>query len=52
MCCLLEPAALATERGEPEAAHVCLDHGHQIATRTELPRELRLIDEQLARLDG
>jgi len=51
--CLLQLAALASERGEPEAARVCLLHGRQIAGQAELPRELRLIDEHLARLgDG
>jgi tetratricopeptide (TPR) repeat protein len=48
--CLLQLAALASERGEPEAARVCLAHGRQIAVQSELPRELRLIDEHLARL--
>ena len=51
--CLLELAALASGRGEPEGARVCLDHGRSIAARHGLPRELRLIDEHLARLgDG
>jgi tetratricopeptide (TPR) repeat protein len=48
--CLLQLAALASERGESEAARVCLAHGRQIAVQSELPRELRLIDEHLARL--
>ena len=48
--CLLQLATLATERGEPEAARVCLAHGRDIAAQAELPRELRLIDEHLARL--
>jgi tetratricopeptide (TPR) repeat protein len=48
--CLLQLATLASERGEPEAARVCLAHGRQIAVQSELPRELRLIDEHLARL--
>lgn len=51
--CLLQLATLASERGEPDAARVCLMHGRQIAVQTELPRELRLIDDHLARLgDG
>ena len=51
--CLVELAALAAGRKEPDAARVCLDHAHEIATRTELPRELLLIEERLARLsDG
>lgn len=48
--CLLQLAELASQRGEPEAARVCLVHGREIAAQTELPRELRLIDEHLARL--
>jgi tetratricopeptide (TPR) repeat protein len=48
--CLLQLAALASERGEPEAARVCLAHGRQIAVQSELPRELRHIDEHLAQL--
>jgi tetratricopeptide (TPR) repeat protein len=51
--CLLQLAALASERGEPDAARVCLVHGRAIAAQAEVPRELRLIDEHLARLgDG
>ncbi|HEX7977576.1 MAG TPA: tetratricopeptide repeat protein [Gemmatimonadaceae bacterium] len=48
--CLLQLADLASGRNEPDAARVCLVHGRQIATQAELPRELRLIDEHLARL--
>jgi len=48
--CLLQLAALASERGEPAAARVCLAHGREIAAQADLPRELRLIDEQLAGL--
>lgn len=48
--CLLQLAELASQRGEPEAARVCLVHGREIAAQAELPRELRLIDEHLARL--
>jgi len=48
--CLLQLAALASERGEPAEARVCLVRGRQIAAQAELPRELRLIDEHLARL--
>lgn len=51
--CLLQLAALGAGRGEFEAARVCLAHARQIAVQTELPRELRLIDERLAQLgDG
>ena len=48
--CLLQLATLATGRGEPDAARLCLDHARKVAVRSELPRELRLIDEQLERL--
>jgi tetratricopeptide (TPR) repeat protein len=48
--CLLQLASFATQRGEPAAAQVCLDHARKVATRAELPRELRLIDEQLSAL--
>ena len=50
--CLLQLADLASRRGEPDAARLCLDHGRDIAARATLPRELRLIDEHLARLDA
>jgi len=46
--CLLQLATLASRKGELAAAHVCLEHARKVATRAELPRELRLIDEQLA----
>jgi tetratricopeptide (TPR) repeat protein len=48
--CLLQLAAIATQRGEPDAARLCLEHARKVATRAELPRELRLIEEQLTRL--
>ena len=47
---LLQLATLASDRGEPGAARVCLTHGREIAAQADLPRELRLIDEHLARL--
>ena len=50
--CLLQLAELASGRSEPDAARVCLAHAREIAAETELPRELRLIDEHLARLGG
>jgi tetratricopeptide (TPR) repeat protein len=49
--CLLQLATLATRRNEPAAAQTCLEHAQKVATRAGLPRELRLIEEQLARLD-
>ncbi|HEU4723057.1 MAG TPA: tetratricopeptide repeat protein [Gemmatimonadaceae bacterium] len=50
--CLLQLATLAMGRREPEAARVCLDHALKVAERAELPRELRLIRELLARIDA
>jgi tetratricopeptide (TPR) repeat protein len=49
--CLLQIATLATRRGDPSAARACLEHAQKVATRTGLPREPHLIEEQLARLD-
>jgi hypothetical protein len=50
--CLLQLAELGSKRGEPAAARSCLGHAREIAMGAELPRELRLIEEHLARLDG
>ena len=50
--CLLQLATFAARRGEPASALLCLDHARKVATRAELPRELRLIDAQLAALDA
>lgn len=50
--CLLQLAIFAARRDEPDGARVCLEHARKVATRAELPRELRLIDEQLAQLQG
>jgi tetratricopeptide (TPR) repeat protein len=44
--CLIQLAAFAVRRGEAPAALVCLVHARKVATRSELPRELRLIEEQ------
>jgi tetratricopeptide (TPR) repeat protein len=49
-CSLLNLGRLQAERGEPEAALVCLEHAHKVATRAALPRELKLIEAQLAGL--
>ena len=48
--CLIQLATFAVRRREAAAALVCLDHARKVATRAELPRELRMIDEQLAAL--
>ena len=49
--CLLQLATFATRRNEPAAARTCLEHARKVATRAGLPRELQLIDDQLAALD-
>lgn len=45
--CLMQLAAMAASRGELSAAHVCLIHAKSVAVTAGIPRELRLIDEQL-----
>lgn len=50
--CLLELATLARRRRELESAHICLTHARDVALAAELPREVRLIDERLAEIDG
>ncbi|MEO8563007.1 MAG: hypothetical protein ABI601_13075 [bacterium] len=48
--CLIQLATFARRRGEPEGAQVCLDHARKLAASADLPRELRLIDEQFVAL--
>jgi tetratricopeptide (TPR) repeat protein len=50
--CLLQLAELARRRNEPESAHVCLAHARKVASRADLPRELREIDEALTLLSA
>ncbi len=45
--CLMQLARLAIQRGEPVTARVCLEHARDVAADAQLPRELRLIGEQL-----
>ena len=45
--CLMQLARLAVMRGEPVTARVCLTHARDVAATSQLPRELRLIAEQL-----
>ena len=45
--CLMQLASLAAIRAEPAAAGVCLRHAREVATQSGLPREIRLIEEQL-----
>jgi tetratricopeptide (TPR) repeat protein len=46
--CLMELARLAASRDETSAARVCLVHARDVAVSAGLPREVRLIDEQMA----
>ena len=48
--CLMQLATLAASRDETSAARVCLVHARDVATTAGLPRELRLIDEQMRAL--
>ena len=45
--CLMQLAHLASLRSEPVTARVCLTHARDVAAQAQLPRELRLIAEQL-----
>jgi tetratricopeptide (TPR) repeat protein len=45
--CLMQLARLAVQRNEPITARVCLTHARDVAAAAQLPRELRLIAEQL-----
>jgi tetratricopeptide (TPR) repeat protein len=48
--CLLQLATLASKRGESAAARVCLGHARDVAESADLPRELKVVTEQLAAL--
>jgi tetratricopeptide (TPR) repeat protein len=50
--CLMQLARLAVLRREPAMAEVCLSHARDVAAEAQLPRELRLIVEQLDTLDA
>ena len=50
--CLMQLARLAVIRNEPSTARVCLIHARDVATEAQLPRELRLIVEQLEALES
>jgi tetratricopeptide (TPR) repeat protein len=49
--CLMQLARLAVQRNEPATARVCLAHARDVAAEAQLPRELRLIVEQLDTLE-
>ena len=48
--CLMQLATLAANRSEHGAARICLVHARDVANDAQLPRELRIIDAQLAAL--
>ncbi len=48
--CLMQLGTLASDREEHAAARMCLTHALTVAKAADLPRELRLIEEQLALL--
>lgn len=50
--CLMQLARLAVQRSEPATARVCLAHARDVAAEAQLPRELRLIEEQLDNLES
>ena len=50
--CLMQLARLAVQRNESSAARVCLTHARDVAIDAQLPRELRLIVEQLDTMEA
>ncbi|HEY2066137.1 MAG TPA: tetratricopeptide repeat protein [Gemmatimonadaceae bacterium] len=48
--CLIQLARLAVQRNDPATARVCLTHARDVAAGAQLPREMRLIVEQLETL--
>jgi len=48
--CLMQLATLAASRDETSAARVCLVHARDVAVTAGLPREVRLIDDQMRAL--
>jgi tetratricopeptide (TPR) repeat protein len=49
--CLMQLATVALARGEEGTARVCLLHARDVATTSQLTRELRMILEQLAKVE-
>jgi tetratricopeptide (TPR) repeat protein len=49
--CLMQLARIALARGEVTTARVCLLHARDVATASQLTRELRLILEQVAEVE-
>lgn len=50
--CLMQLARMAVLRNEPATAKICLTHARDVAATAQLPREIRLIVEQLDALDA
>jgi len=50
--CLMQLARLALLRNEPLTAKICLTHARDVAAHAQLPRELRLIVDQLDNIDA
>jgi len=50
--CLMQLARLAVLRGEPATAKICLTHARDVAAAAQLPRELRLIVDQLDNIEA
>lgn len=50
--CLMQLARLAMLRSEPATAKICLTHARDVAAQAQLPRELKLIVDQLDNIDG
>lgn len=48
--CLMQLAAIASERNDPAGARVCLTHALAVAESANLPVERRLVEEQLSAL--
>ena len=48
----MQLARLAMLRNEPATAKICLTHARDVAAQAQLPRELKLIVDQLDNLDG
>ena len=50
--CLMQLARLATLRNEATTAKICLTHARDVAAQAQLPRELKLIVDQLDNIEG
>lgn len=50
--CLMQLARLAALRGEPATAKICLTHARDVAASAQLPREIKLIVDQLDAIDS